>query len=303
MMTMMMTNETRVINPNSLSGETGLQDTQTIRVYHGFNSVDDACVAAQHGLSGGEKARRTYSYEANNNPKGLFVTIDFNMAKKFTKTDGVIMEFQTQVSNLEAPIWPGGGSYAVQGQKSGTFADDQEREDQRLKNREAERTGSDHQGVRDSDRPELASTLFDNSEKQALFVGDLNANMIRRFWVKTDGTTYVPMTRQEFVRKVAMGRKDSVGKIVQRDNRDMKVYQPNDNFGSDEKFLQQAAQAHGEGAEDYLMAALEGARQGDTSSANELRQFLYPKQFQQALAGSTALTEAYLTRFTKILNS
>ena len=111
-------NEIRVINPNfsynkgkftSMEDEPPLHDNETIRVYHGFNKFEDAIMAAKFGLSGEEKARRIYSYESNNNPNGLFVTLDYETAKKFTYPSGdrgikVVMELSVKVADLEQAL-------------------------------------------------------------------------------------------------------------------------------------------------------------------------------------------------------
>jgi hypothetical protein len=160
--------------------EKPLKDTETIRVYHGFYSYDTALEVLKKGLSGKERARRIYSFESGNNPYGLFVTIDFEAAAKFASS-GIIIEFTTKVSDLEAPVWVGGRSYFVQGEYTQSFKDLDEREQQRLLNRQ--RAGeSPYDAISKSDRPELAETLFDNPERQALYIGDLNPNMIKRVW-------------------------------------------------------------------------------------------------------------------------
>lgn len=73
----------------------------------------------------------------------------------------------------------------MQGEYTQSFSNDEERTQQTLANRERERTNI-NPAIGQSDRPELAATLFDNYEKQALFIGDLNPNMIKGFWVSDD---------------------------------------------------------------------------------------------------------------------
>lgn len=131
-------NEVRYVNtryPQSKE-ETPLSDAETIRVYHGFNKFDDVEKTLTSGLSGRERAKRIYSFEAGNNPRGLFVSVDFETLKNagFAHS-GVIIEFSTKVSNLEAPVWVGGRSYFVQGEYTKSFKDMEEREQQRLLNR------------------------------------------------------------------------------------------------------------------------------------------------------------------------
>lgn len=160
--------------------EKPLKDTETIRVYHGFYSYESGLDVIKNGLSGKEKARRIYSYESGNNPYGLFVSTDFNVASKFASS-GIIIEFTTKISDLEAPVWVDGRSYFIQGEYTKSFKDLDDREKQRLINRE--KAGeSPYDVISKSDRPELADTLFDNPERQALYIGDLNPNMIKRVW-------------------------------------------------------------------------------------------------------------------------
>lgn len=175
-------NEVRYINPDTMKSndEAPLKDSETIRVYHGFNSFKDVEKVLKDGLSGKEMAKRIYSYESGNNPNGLFVTIDLDMAKKFASS-GVIIEFSTKVSDLEAPVWVDGRSYFVQGEYAKSFKDLDNREKQRLINRQ-ESGDSPYKHISKSDRPELASSIFDNFEKQALYTGDLNPNMIKYVW-------------------------------------------------------------------------------------------------------------------------
>ena len=184
-----------------------LRDSESIVVYHGYSKFDEAILAAKFGLSGKERAKRIYSYESGNNPKGLFVSIDFGTVERQFSGGGVIMEFSTKVSNLEAPVWVGGRSYFVQGEYTKSFKDDDERQQQQLANRE-KHGESEYEAIRNSDRPELAWALFDGPEHQALFIGDLNPNMITGFWVnerlkndrRTDGQ-WQRLSRKDFYKR------------------------------------------------------------------------------------------------------
>lgn len=158
-----------------------LKDSDTIRVYHGAREPALIYQAVTRGLSGGKKVPRVYSYENNNNPKGLFVTPDLKTAKQFGHN---IIEFHTRVSDLEIPVWPG-GTFTVAGQLSQMFNSDDEREKERLKQR-MRWSESEYMFVRDSDRPEVAAMLLMVGERQALFTGDLNANSVRAIWVSPD---------------------------------------------------------------------------------------------------------------------
>lgn len=176
-----------------------LKDSDTVRVYHGTSDIDTVIVALTKGITGGKVANRKYSYEANNNPRGLFVTPDLRSAKEF---GDYVMEFHTRVSDLEAPVWPG-GAFTVQGGMSGIFNSDDDREAERLRQRMRWSEG-ELEFVRNSDRPELAATFLASSERQALFTGDLNSNSIRAIWASPDptrvGQTYIRMRPREFMK-------------------------------------------------------------------------------------------------------
>ena len=209
-----------------INKELPLLDSQTIRVFHGFNSFEDVEKVLKTGLSGKERARRIYSYESGNNPYGLFVTVDFNVIKRggFAHS-GVIIEFSSKVSDLESPVWVGGRSYFVAGEYTKSFKDMEEREQQRLINRQ--KSGeSPYDFISKSDRPELAHVIFDNPERQALYTGDLNPNMIKYVWYN-EVLHKENRTNGEWVR---MKRKDFINKLkVDKDSRYLK-YLPNDNF-------------------------------------------------------------------------
>lgn len=175
-----------------------LKDSDTVRVYHGTSDINTLIVALTKGITGGKVANRKYSYEANNNPRGLFVTPDLRVAKDF---GDYVMEFHCRVRDLEAPVWPN-GTFTVQGGMSGIFDSDDDREAERLRQRMRWSEG-ELEFVRDSDRPELAAMFLASGERQALFTGDLNANSIRAIWASSDptriGQTYTRMRPREFM--------------------------------------------------------------------------------------------------------
>lgn len=84
----------KYINPGFQAEKDPLKDTDKIVVYHGFEQLSNAQTVAHFGLTGRILAPRIYSYEHGNNPKGWFVTIDFEKAKSFGHS-GVIVEFRT----------------------------------------------------------------------------------------------------------------------------------------------------------------------------------------------------------------
>jgi hypothetical protein len=215
--------ESRVFNRRELDAP--LKDSDTIRVFHGASDVETVLYAVTHGLTGNTRADRRYSYEFNNNPMGLFVTVDFKTAKEF---GDYIIEFHSRVRDLSAPVWPG-GSYTVQGGITGIFNSDQERDAAILKQREKYKN-SDDPNISNSDRPELAFTLFGMGERQALFNGDLNRNSIKRIWVNSKpgyrGEKYIKYTVLEFLSKFKKTgidtRYGNVKSLDKRSERDIK---------------------------------------------------------------------------------
>lgn len=179
-----------------------LRDNQIIRVYHAFNDFRDCYRALKVGISGKDRVGRRYSYENNNNPKGLFVSINFQTVKDF---GNYVIEFHAPVKDLEAPVWPG-GSYTVQGQMEQYFSDENDREKARMKARE-KASKSQYDSIAKSDRPELAHILYFSHEEQALFTGNLNPNSIRAVWVNPTPnisgkySTYERMKPNEFLVK------------------------------------------------------------------------------------------------------
>jgi hypothetical protein len=176
-----------------------LKDSDTVRVYHGTSDLDTVILAFTKGLSGAGRANRRYSYEFNNNPRGLFVTPDIKTAKEF---GSFVIEFHTRVRDLEAPVWPG-GAFTVQGGLSRLFDSEDEREEERLRQR-MNWSSSEFEFVKQSDRPELAGYFLTVGERQALFTGDLNPNSIRAVWTSPDpsriGQTYQRMSPRDFMK-------------------------------------------------------------------------------------------------------
>lgn len=206
-----------------------LKDDQTIRVYHGFNDLSNAILAVKYGLSGKERVGRIYSYENNNNPTGLFVTLNFKTAKYFGP---YIIEIHTKVSDLESPVWPG-GSYTVQGQMSQYFSDENDRENARMLERENAKK-SKYAAIKNSDRPELASSLFMSGETAALFIGELDPNSIKRIWVsknpKSTLSDYERLTRKEFIEKFKKEYDEATGSYNTPKDISYRLFKPREKF-------------------------------------------------------------------------
>ena len=221
-------NEVRYVNTNypAIMTEPPLKDDETIRVFHGFDNFKDVEHILKYGMSGKETARRIYSYESGNNPYGLFVSIKIEVVIRNFAHSGVIFEFSSKVTDLEAPVWVGGRSYFVPGEFTKSFKDLDEREQQRLINRN-KHLNNELKAISLSDRPELAETIFENPERQALYTGNLNPNMIKYIWYnerlhkdrRTDGK-WIKYTRKQFIEKLKIDTKKS----------QFHLFLPNDDF-------------------------------------------------------------------------
>lgn len=233
-----------------------IKDNDTIRVYHGC-TLQTACDIAINGTSGKTYHPRQYSYESGMNPLGIFVTTDFETAKKFgVSNQGMaIIEFTARASDLESPVWNGQDSYFGQGSMPMPFNNKEERNAQKERYRQnalntKDETYFDYKKLKDntiskdyirkSDKPEVAVNIFDNPEHQALFMGDLNPNQIKRIWVNLPGedgyvkstTSYIPMSKRDFLKK--FGDKkwqdgyDYKGQPVYMSMKNHKLFKPNE---------------------------------------------------------------------------
>lgn len=250
-----------------------LKDSDTIRVYHGFNNINDLFYTLEMGLSGKEKAKRIYSYEYNNNPKGLFVTISLDVAKDF---GNYIIELHSPVSELEAPLWPS-GSYTVQGGISSYFSSDEDREETRLKRRE-EANKANELSIRNSDRPELAELLF-SGEQQALFKGELNNNSIRAIWVNSTPehsgrfSNYKRMSVKSFLKEYNYLKPKKKDYYNRQYN---KLLKPREKF-SYSLLMDRIKKQYPEMKEDYINDVFKNM--GET----ELNTYLWPEQIKDAI--------------------
>ena len=200
--------------------------------------------------------------------------MDFNLIKRagFAHS-GVIIEFTSKVSDLEAPVWVGGRSYFVQGEYTESFKDMSEREQQRLINRQ--KSGENpYDFINKSDRPELAEVIFDNPEHQALYIGDLDPNMIKYVWYnevlhkerRTNGE-WIKLTRKDFINKLKLN--------TERDR--FLKYLPNDDFDFDE-FVKKYFR------NDYNNSSLKRFLTYDTENEYDLKNLgFFPKQIEQIM--------------------
>jgi len=257
-----------------------LKDSDYVRVFHGFRDMEDAIAACRYGISGKSRVGRVYSYEADNNPTGLFVTTNPKAAAEFGE---VIIEFHAKGTELEAPVWPG-GSYTVQGQMAQYFGNNKaKREEARqLARQRAIERGFDP--ISKSDRPELANTLMAFGENQALFIGHLNPNRITRVWLRGNrGELHVLSRRDFLVKKKGHIFSQKSGKDAWQASH--RAFRVDEDFNPD-KLVQWLSSKYGnrwsfDEAKKILVRAL-GAKDLYTMKY-ELLKYVWPKQLPAAL--------------------
>ena len=285
--------EVRYVDAEYGKTQDPIGDAETIRVYHGFYRMDDVKNILENGLHGKARAKRIYSYESGNNPYGLFVSVSFDVVKRNFASSGVIMEFSTKVSDLEAPVWVDGRSYFVQGEYTKSFKDLDDREKQRLINRQKEGE-SPYEHIAKSDRPELAATIFDNPEKQALYVGDLNPNMVKNVWYNetldkknlTNGP-WEKYSRKDFIKLMNMKPRPEVSKQT----KGFKRFRPNDDFSID--YFKRYGENH---IDKYMIEFIKDFINGDLDEKRLKDMGVFPKQIAQMFK---LRDEGYFDQFVK----
>lgn len=284
-----------------------IKNNDRIRVYHGC-TLKTALDWALHGTSGREWHPRTYSYESGMNPLGIFVTVDFEKAKDFGYDNECkcIVEFTAIASDLESPVWNGSDSYFGQGSNPQPFKNKEERNAQKAKYDADARNINDyfywdHQDkkektisydhVRQSDKPAMAKNIFHNTEHQALFMGNLNPNMIKRIWInqREDGKdyvssdkTYVPLTVKEFVKKYK-DHEFYVDGSYGNEKRKLttnKLYKPNEDFKGWQDFIKRDKWLSRK--EKYAQEFLKDLKSGNDYIKQSVSDMMFPKQIIQA---------------------
>lgn len=273
---------------------------EKIRVFHGTD-IKTAIKIAKNGLSGKERANRTYSYEYGMNPNGLFVTTNFYVAKDFGYhyDDQVIIEFTADSDDLDTPVWNGQDSYFGQNTNPQPFKNRSERISQKI-HYQNDAEHSEFPFVAQSDNPAMAERIFNNNENQALYYGDIMPNQIKRFWWKKKGTeNYIPLSLRQFIRKFGnytydrteYGRTSTV-----RIDRE-KLYYPNESWDGPEGFAERMRKSDAakgwpwdESTQQYCIdiakqweSAGYGNEELDMSSLEMMKQFLFPKQMLDIL--------------------
>ena len=293
-------------DPYSAFNQEPIKNGETIRVFHGCD-LETALKTAINGLSGQVRVPRTYSYESGMNPKGLFVTTDFERAAYFTYDVDtmVVMEFSVKSEDLDTPVWNGSDTFFGERSSPQPFSNRQEREMQKQKYQDDARKSADSY-VRDSDNPAMAERIFNNVEHQALFVGNLNPNQIKRFWVKKNGSSssYITLNRKQFLKQFGnkeFSRYENSGLNKYRIKDNHYPYLPNEDFVSfedmakrkldmfytdkpklrnrysDEQYLNKVKSK----ANNYRAAYEDAINSGDYYQLRLFSSMLYPKQLRQ----------------------
>jgi hypothetical protein len=192
------------------------------------------------------------------NPLGIFVTIDFETAKNFGHDNECmcIIEFTVDASDLETPVWNNSNSYFGQGTNPMPFRSKEERDLQKQKYRDDainepdiyynRNTTVSRDYIRNSDKPEMADRLMNMGEYQALFMGNLDPNQIKRIWINPRDeesgyvlttNSYIPLTRAEFLKRYRNTEfADNYGRNP-RPLKKNKLYRPNEEFAGWDDFF------------------------------------------------------------------
>jgi len=269
-----------------------LKSGDTIKVYHGFDNKLDAVLTAKHGLSGKLKAMRRYSYEAWNNPKGLFVTAEKKLAKWFAAGDGVVIEFIAKYEELEPPVWAGNLQDVM-----GKSVPGGEWESHQFRTKSQRKKAQDYYSkqkledqpdyIKKSDNPYMA-LIMHNVEGQALFIGDLNPNRIISFSEPKDNWKQYNLS--EFLRKY----KDLNVKVDQNyqarssyHKHDKKIFMPDEEFDP-EKFIKEMNDKHSGSAMGWANLNRMANRVKSSSDPrdefiNIFNHYLWPKQYYKGM--------------------
>ena len=275
-------------NPYQSLEQEPFKENEYIKVFHGTDTRT-ALFIALNGTSGQEFHPRRFSYENGMNPLGLFVTTDFNKATDFSRGHGdnnhVILELTVNYNDLETPVWNGQNSYFGQGSNPIPFSSEDERNKQKqqyVKNAKEH----EYEYIRKSYKPEVANMIFDNPEHQALFMGNISPNQIKRFWVSFKDGKYQPMKLNEFIRKFKnITRSDVYGreeKITKE-----KAYLPNENFTTYRDFAERMAKIDNDYNEETINMYEEGIidymKNDPSILLSIVQQYMFPKQIKQMM--------------------
>ena len=265
-----------------------IKSNENIRVYHGCD-IQRALDWAKHGFSGMKEQERPTQPEKGVNPIGIFVTVDFEHAQYFAR-NGCIIEFTANSNDLDTPVWNGSDYCNISFLSNTTpFNSKEERDNQKQhyqnisKNYQDElRNGKtlSNSHIRNSDNPALARMIFTDIEAQALFLGSLSPNQIKRIWVKQDNKNFVPYKVRDFIRKY--------GNIVHQKENDA-VYLANEDFNGFDDFFDRI-----DIPKDYRNITMQDIETYDYMKLTAC-QYMYPKQIIQAF-GKEFFTQNFIPK-------
>lgn len=245
---------------------------ERLTVFHGFSRIEKAIDAVKYGLSGKSKVARDFSYEADNNPTGLFVTPELKIAKTF---GDVVIQFEVEIRELEAPVWPT-GRYTGQNEKSEFFGRGREG---RIA-RHARIKFEDDDNAKNGRPSRLELSLFHSGESQALFIGHLNPSRISKILVarRGNGVVWEEISVEDFLKEFDHG--DQVGDW----SNSGKIFTPDEDFAIEVFYGRLSSKLKfltAEKINDSVRRMLSGddpRRQFETG----MKKFLWPKQMVQA---------------------
>lgn len=275
-------------NPDYNTRFQPMKNEDTVRVFHGFYSMEDAAKAAVSGLSGKERADRRHSYESDNNPNGLFVSLSIEVCKEFT-TRGAIMEFTANMADLEAPVWPS-GSYTAQGQMAQYFGHGAKgRAARRAKHKDLSASVPDlikhdpdyTSHIPQSDDLWRAYLLTTGREYQALFVGHLNPQDIAAFWVSKE-----PHKSGNYAEWTRLTPDEFISMHDPKKHLNNRIFLPNEPFDGDEFLRRMSAKFRWKSVDAMMRNTAEHIREVPHAAQQFISYFqpyLWPKQYVPAM--------------------
>lgn len=144
---------------------------------------------------------------------------------------------------------------------------------------------SEYSFVRDSDNQALADSIYNDIEHQALFIGDLSPNMIKRFWVLNSYGRFLPMKREQFL-KLNQNKELTANSLRKHNNPQNKLYRPNEDYKGFEDLIMRVKKSYEldgftfeDSDIDYIKEILD--KNNTNVHLNELTSIFYPKQLIQ----------------------
>jgi len=156
------------LQESKLSTIKSLKPTSKFLVFHGSTEKDiyEFCVK---GVDATKRVSRHYNQQSSQGENGLFVTVDFSVAKRFGI---VVMKFKVLGKQLR---------YTVPSRE--------EEEREYFINKYPK-----------SYKPEITGELLDSGEPQSLFVGTLSPRAIEKIYVQSyQSSDIITMTREQFI--------------------------------------------------------------------------------------------------------